>query len=595
MKHFISFAFSFIFLQFHLSASIAVDASQCTNSSSLQKFLNKAGRQKDKTLIIDGCEGIIYSDTLIFSDGEIHIEGINDAVIDFSSTVFIKGTLLEKIRSFMQETGHWMLQDYDKEMSKRLKNSGGIILRNCKNSSIKNIKVQNAQYSGIDIEECRNITIENVESCYNHYQGFTVKAYSHSKNAPSTFSENITLKNCYAHGNWDDFTLGEEGDGFFISTNTRNILLEDCLAECNSDHGFDNCNALGNITYRRCVARYNGFSEEQVLSGEADYTLQNIKCVNSNKKEPGRWDAGSDGGGFQPAFWGTSTGKRIMQGEMREKTEDFLEPFYFYDCVAYKNYGYGFSRSGAPNPLNFEACYSLDNGFDSYKLNVNKDDGNFFQAKGITINNTLIDCFERQTFAGGSYGRNYDNSSLYPVNSPVKKCSLDEKSILEKAGCNFEFESPIQPVLEQNNGVSLKKTAFVFSEEVSGIKDYKGAQSVNNLKIESDWGDDVELYVTAEAVSREIHSCSLMFSKEKTGCITLVLKKDGILTFQYRGLKENPLNAISLKDQQENVYFIRKDISSKDSKTFKKLNLKAGTYTFEVCGARIYSIMFQPE
>lgn len=427
-------------------AAIRVTAKDCPEPTDLPAFFLKAAEEADKTLIIDGSEGIFKSEILYFNGDEINIIGENNAVIDFSPTMFIDDNLLAEIRKFMIENNKWMIGDYSKTLDKKMESSAGIYFLNVKNGSIKNLKVMYAQFAGICLNRCENVILENIESCYNHYQGFRI--VGRIGKSETIYTKNIKIKNCYAHGNYDDFTLGEEGDGFFIGNGAKDIFLEDCVSDCNSDDGFDTCNSLGNLVFRRCAARYNGFSEEMVLSGKADKNLKNKKSSRSNDKEKGALDIASDGGGFGSPFWGTTLGPKILAGNSWASAQDFLQLVSFIDCCAINNYGDGFARRSAPNPVYIENSYSVGNGIDTYRLTCSKDLTEKFLNHGIKLENTVINSYQRTSSFGNEFDRASGKNEIDFSKINIVSTRKTPKEIMKELDISLLCQSAVNEYIE---------------------------------------------------------------------------------------------------------------------------------------------------
>jgi len=446
MKKNLFFVFYFLAFSAASFASIRVTAKNCPGPNDLPNFLLKAAKEADKTLIIDGRDGIFKSKMLYFAGDEINIIGENNAVIDFSPTMFIDENLLAEIRKFMIENNKWMIKDYSSELDKKMEVSAGIYLLKAKKGSIKNLKVMKAQFAGICLSLCENIVLENIESCYNHYQGFRLVGKIGSKK--TVYTRNLRIRNCYSHGNYDDFTLGEEGDGFFIAQGAKDIILEDCVADCNSDDGFDTCNALGNIVFKRCAARYNGFSEEMVLSGKADNILTNSKCQRANDKEKGALDFASDGGGFGSPFWGTTFGPKALSGNTLAKPQDFLEKVSFFECCAINNYGDGFTRRSAPNPVYIENSYSVGNGLDNYRLACSIASTEKFMTYGIKVESIVKNSFQRRSTFGNDINKGSGIAKVDDSKINIKTTNKTPKKIMKELQVSFPFKSAVNEYIE---------------------------------------------------------------------------------------------------------------------------------------------------
>lgn len=116
-------------------------------------------------------------------------------------------------------------------------------------STVQNITVKNASDNGIYITGSKN-TFQYVTACYNHDAGFQVC---------NGGSDNKFL-NCYSHHNAD--AKGENADGFAnkLHSGTGNYY-ENCIAEYNSDDGWDCYAAHGAVTLVNCQANYNGYCD----------------------------------------------------------------------------------------------------------------------------------------------------------------------------------------------------------------------------------------------------------------------------------------------------------------------------------------------
>lgn len=354
----------------NLYAAVTVTATDIKKPKDLQGFVNKARKEQDKTLIIDGSQGEFKVDSIDIPSG-ITIKGVNDAVLNFESTVWLKGKLLEKVR---QESID-ILNNVDSEKKGEKQNiryaelsnrndygerhikSYGFGLEEVKDVILKDLKIFNSQYSGVYVNNSKNITCENVEVGNTMYQGFRVVGKS----------EKIRFIKCYSHDNWDKQCLGEEADGFFTGNDCMDVYLEDCLAEYNSDDGYDNCNSYGGtITFIRCVARYNGFSREQVAEDSFE-SLLNTQIASKNLPDRGAIDIGSDGTGFN-----CHDGSSVLS-KLRDKTlkiSDCNQPYIMENCIAYRNSGRGFSRYDSPRTIKITNTYAIENAYQSFALNT---------------------------------------------------------------------------------------------------------------------------------------------------------------------------------------------------------------------------------
>lgn len=175
--------------------------------TSLADAIKKAS--KGTTIIIDGT---VKSGAVTLPSG-VNISGRNNATIDFSSTSGSSGRGIT------------------------IKGSG---------SKIENITVKNASDNGIYIEGSNN-TFNNVTCCYNKDAGFQVSnggAYN-------------KFYSCKSHHNAD--AKGENADGFAVKLHSgEGNYFENCIAEYNSDDGWDCYAAHGAVKLVNCQANYNG-------------------------------------------------------------------------------------------------------------------------------------------------------------------------------------------------------------------------------------------------------------------------------------------------------------------------------------------------
>ena len=114
-------------------------------------------------------------------------------------------------------------------------------------STVENVTIKNASDNGIYIEGSNN-TFKYVTCCYNEDAGFQV----------SNGGSDNKFYNCYSHHNAD--AKGENADGFAnkLHSGTGNYY-ENCIAEYNSDDGWDCYAAHGAVTLVNCQANYNGY------------------------------------------------------------------------------------------------------------------------------------------------------------------------------------------------------------------------------------------------------------------------------------------------------------------------------------------------
>ncbi len=164
------------------------------------------------TIVIDGT---VKSGAVTLKSG-VHISGKNNATIDFSST---SGS------------------------------SGRGITISTNGSNLSNFTVKNAADNGIYITG-KNNTFTNVTCCYNDDAGFQVC----NGGADNKFY------NCTSHHNAD--AKGENADGFAVKLHSgTGNYFEGCVAEYNSDDGWDCYAAHGAVNFKNCKANYNGYCD----------------------------------------------------------------------------------------------------------------------------------------------------------------------------------------------------------------------------------------------------------------------------------------------------------------------------------------------
>lgn len=162
------------------------------------------------TIVIDGT---VKSASVSLPAG-VNISGKNNATIDFSQTSGSSGR-------------------------------GITIAKN--GSKLENITVKNASDNGIYITGSGN-TFTNVVCCYNEDAGFQV----------CNGGANNKFYSCKSHHNAD--AKGENADGFAVKLHSgEGNYFEDCIAEYNSDDGWDCYAAHGAIKCVNCQANYNGY------------------------------------------------------------------------------------------------------------------------------------------------------------------------------------------------------------------------------------------------------------------------------------------------------------------------------------------------
>ncbi|MDD6333855.1 MAG: right-handed parallel beta-helix repeat-containing protein [Clostridia bacterium] len=189
------------------SSSVSGDIVVKNGGTSLADALKKA--KSGQTVVIDGT---VKSGAVSLPAG-VNLAGKNNATIDFSQT---SGS------------------------------SGRGITISGNGSTLSNITIKNASDNGIFISGSNN-TLKYVTCCYNEDAGFQV----------SNGGANNKFYNCYSHHNAD--AKGENADGFAVKLHSgEGNYFENCVAEYNSDDGWDCYAAHGAVKLVNCQANYNG-------------------------------------------------------------------------------------------------------------------------------------------------------------------------------------------------------------------------------------------------------------------------------------------------------------------------------------------------
>lgn len=270
--------------------------------TSLSDAISKAS--KGTTIII---EGTVKSGAVSLKSG-VNIEGKNNATIDFSST---KG------------------------------NSGRGITISGSGSTLSNITVKNAADNGIFIDGSGN-TFKNVTCCYNKDAGFQV----------SNGGSNNKFYSCYSHHNAD--AKGENADGFAVKLHSgAGNYFEDCVAEYNSDDGWDLYAAHGVVTFKNCRANYNGYCDGIYGDGNG------FKLGGVDNKTPGV------AAHIDPL-------NHVLEG-----------------CSAVGNYASGFDRNNQSGVVTMKKCTADSN--KKYNYNWPKEGTPSALGKKVTFGTAVID------------------------------------------------------------------------------------------------------------------------------------------------------------------------------------------------------------
>ena len=306
-------------------------------------------------IIFDGSKGIFYfSATAKFTTSGITIKGINNAILDFKGTYgdysqeYIDEAV-EKVRAGASTGGSHYLSKYDEALNKHLNRGYGIRIQG-DHILIQDLIIQNASANGILFYTGGNYNIiKNVETRYCGDSGIQLTGQwidpidcpeEHATNGP----HDNKFFNCYSHDNFDPWNLGENADGFAIKGAGDFNYFEDCIAEYNSDDGWDCFRIRGSTTLVNCKANYNGIRSPAFASKEDDI-----------------WAEHSNGNGFK--LGGGST-KAEFNGEIVNSPSIHRHAQYLKGCSAIGNRGnsgVGIDRNNQYGSIYLVDCFASDN------------------------------------------------------------------------------------------------------------------------------------------------------------------------------------------------------------------------------------------
>lgn len=204
--------FNFAAVQEPTATIEASAATTITVSSSSSKNLKQAlaSVKSGDTVIVSGT---IKSGEVKLPAG-VNLKGVNKGKIDFSSS--------KKGKAGITITGN--------------------------GSTIKDLEIYNAKDNGIYITGSKNNLI-NLNVHDNVDTGVQLSNGASYNN----------LDSIYSHHNADKENGGENADGFAIKLHSgAGNVLNKCIAQYNSDDGYDLYAAHGAVTFKYCQANYNG-------------------------------------------------------------------------------------------------------------------------------------------------------------------------------------------------------------------------------------------------------------------------------------------------------------------------------------------------
>ncbi|SDH99467.1 Right handed beta helix region [Pseudobutyrivibrio sp. 49] len=276
--------------------------------TTLSAALSKA--KSGTTIVINGT---VKSGAVKVPAG-VHISGKNNAVIDFSSTSGSNGRGLT------------------------FEGNG---------SKVSNITVKNASDNGLYITGSNN-TFTSVEACYNQDAGFQVcngGAY------------NKFIK-CHSHHNAD--AKGENADGFANKLHSgEGNYYEECIADYNSDDGWDCYAAHGAVTLVNCQANFNGYCNGIYGDGNG------FKMGGVDNKTPGQ-KAHLDP--LKHTLTGCSAKGNLASGFDRNNQSGVVT---MKNCTADSNKknNYNWPASGKPSALGYQVTFGKAQIIDCKSIN----------------------------------------------------------------------------------------------------------------------------------------------------------------------------------------------------------------------------------
>lgn len=177
--------------------------------------------------------------------------------------------------------------------------------------NIANITITKAPDCGIVFQVGGYNYIGYVRTTYNGDSGLQIYNGSH---------DNYVYK-CESYYNYDSDNDGEDADGFACKLSAgKNNVFEGCIAAYNSDDGWDLYGQKYPVTFRNCIAKYNG------------YRNSSLKTTSNG-----------DGNGFKLGSAGISV-KHSLTG-----------------CEAYNNLACGYDGNGNTGAISVSNCKSSGN------------------------------------------------------------------------------------------------------------------------------------------------------------------------------------------------------------------------------------------
>jgi len=204
-------------------------------------------------------------------------------------------------------------------------------------------------------------------------------------------ASNVTISECQAGGNAND-----NKDGFYIDTNSSDVIINSCVATDNGVAGFQ-INGQ-NATVTNCVAQNNyvGFAP---YTGSANITLANCAAnFNSN--------SGFDIYGQNVTITNCAAQDNAIGGFLLETTSNNIM---LADCTANLNTGAGFKNVNAVagSVSSFISCVAQNNTVSGFDLSTSSAHG------GVGI---ITSCIAKGNGAGSSPGCGFNDSNT-PTNS----------------------------------------------------------------------------------------------------------------------------------------------------------------------------------
>ena len=200
------------------------------------------------------------------------------------------------------------------------------------------ISITGAGDNGMYISGSNNL-VENCQFYRNRDSGLQLGRSASSVTNVNEWPSNNVIRNCTSFDNYDDFTLGENADGFAAKlTSGQANIFDGCIAYRNSDDGWDlygkeDSGNIGTVILYNCVAFENGYLAKSYDTPNADGN-GTYKTYNTTN---------GDGIGFK-------------LGGSNMESDVIME-----NCLAFNNKLHGFSDNSNPGFIRMKNCTAVNN------------------------------------------------------------------------------------------------------------------------------------------------------------------------------------------------------------------------------------------